>query len=366
MTGYPQRSFNPYSMYQNWGYGYQYPAFSSVQNVPQPVSVPPPNVRLQTPPDTVSFKATEHIQTKPKKEGLSTGAKWGIGALALAGIGTAVYFATRGRGKINLNASQETKIKELISNGKLDEKHAEIFKSIEHLEGDDFIKEAYNRIAKFMGYNKSTCPVLEITSKNSSSSTNVRRIKIDKLGFATKEKQIGAIRHELEHFRQKDIMYRALGKDATLDAMVEPSINKLKYNEQFCIEKLGKKYSELTERELQAYRNQLRTEIDNPENFDILELLLAEKGKISKGSKEYAEAEKLLQATKEYISPTAVVNETLTAELLKKLEKEDPKLLARIHKARNIYRNNYMETEAKRVEGKIIEMYRNFCEAIKG
>lgn len=97
MTGYPQGNFNPYSMYQNWGYGYQYPVFRGVQNVPQPVNIPQPNVNLQTPPDTVSFKATEYIQTKPKKEGLSTGAKWGLGALALAGVGTAIYFATRGR-----------------------------------------------------------------------------------------------------------------------------------------------------------------------------------------------------------------------------------------------------------------------------
>ena len=97
MTGYPQIGFNPYNMYQNWGYGYQYPAFRGVQNVPQPVGVPQPNVNLQTPPDTVSFRATEHIQAKSKKEGLSTGAKWGLGALALAGIGTAVYFATRGK-----------------------------------------------------------------------------------------------------------------------------------------------------------------------------------------------------------------------------------------------------------------------------
>ena len=97
MTGYPQIGFNPYSMYQNWGYGYQYPVFRGVQNAPQPVNIPQPNANLQTPPDTVSFKATEHIQTKPKKEGLSTAAKWGLGALALAGIGTAVYFATRGK-----------------------------------------------------------------------------------------------------------------------------------------------------------------------------------------------------------------------------------------------------------------------------
>ena len=99
MTGYPQVN-NPYSMYQNRGYGYQYPAFRGVQNVPQPANVPQPNVNLQPPPDTVSFKATEHIQTKPKKEGLSTGAKWGLGALALVGIGAIACFATRGRAKI--------------------------------------------------------------------------------------------------------------------------------------------------------------------------------------------------------------------------------------------------------------------------
>ena len=55
MTGYPQVNFNPYNMYQNWGYGYQYPAFRGVQNVPQPVNVPQPNVNLQAPSDTVSF-----------------------------------------------------------------------------------------------------------------------------------------------------------------------------------------------------------------------------------------------------------------------------------------------------------------------
>ena len=40
---------------------------------------------------------TDTLQTKSKKKGLSTGAKWGLGTLALAGIGTAVYFATRGK-----------------------------------------------------------------------------------------------------------------------------------------------------------------------------------------------------------------------------------------------------------------------------
>ena len=35
--------------------------------------------------------------SKPKKEGVSTGTKWGLGVLALAGIGAIAYFATRGK-----------------------------------------------------------------------------------------------------------------------------------------------------------------------------------------------------------------------------------------------------------------------------
>lgn len=300
-----------------------------------------------------------------KKQELSDGAKWGIGLglTALASVG--IYFATRGKGKIKLNANQEAKIKELITNGKLDDKHAEIFKSIEHLEGDEFIKEAYKRIAKSMGYGKLSCPPLEICSRNNSSSTSLRRIRIDKLGFSTKEKQIGAIRHELEHFRQDEIMYRALGKESYLNAMVEKSINKLKYNEQFCVEQLGKKYSELTEQELQTYRNKLKTAFNTSENFDILELLLAEKGKIVKGSAEYTEAEKFYAATLDYITPNAAVNETLTSELIKKLKAENSPIYNAIQKANKIYQNSYLETEARTVEAKIKEMYQHFCDALK-
>ena len=114
MTGYPQVNFNPYNMYQNWGYGYQYPAFRGVQNVPQPVNVPQPNVSLQTPPDTVSFRATEHIQAKPKKEGLSTGAKWciGLGLTALAAGG--IYLLSRGRAKVKPSTLTTEQIAEKI------------------------------------------------------------------------------------------------------------------------------------------------------------------------------------------------------------------------------------------------------------
>lgn len=79
-------------MYQNWGYGYQYPAFKSVHVSLQSVCVPPGNVNLQTPPNTVSFRATEHIQTKPKKEGVSTCAKWAIGICATTALAIGADF----------------------------------------------------------------------------------------------------------------------------------------------------------------------------------------------------------------------------------------------------------------------------------
>ena len=92
MTDYSPINFNPYNLYQNWSNSYQYSAFRGVQNGNELVSVPQPNVNLQTPPDTVSFRATEHIQTKPKKEGLSTGAKVAIGAVIVSSLAIGADF----------------------------------------------------------------------------------------------------------------------------------------------------------------------------------------------------------------------------------------------------------------------------------
>ena len=96
MVDYSVTNYNPYSLYQNSGYGYQYPAFRGATNVLPQVSVPQSNVNVEIPPDTVDFKATEYIQ--PKEEGLSTGAKWaiGIGATTALAVGADFLFC---RGK---------------------------------------------------------------------------------------------------------------------------------------------------------------------------------------------------------------------------------------------------------------------------
>ena len=95
---------NPYLAYlnpqmNNWNnYGYYNPTFMGVQNEPQPISVPQPVVTPQIQPNAVNFKASEQIQ-KPQKEGLSKGAKWGIGLGLTTLVAGGIYIATKGRAK---------------------------------------------------------------------------------------------------------------------------------------------------------------------------------------------------------------------------------------------------------------------------
>ena len=92
MTDLSVTQYNPYNMYQN--YGYSYPTFrsatvsnTSIPNIPQ----------LRQQPDTVSFSANSQIQAETQKKGLSKEAKWGIGAGVALGLGALAYVLTRGK-----------------------------------------------------------------------------------------------------------------------------------------------------------------------------------------------------------------------------------------------------------------------------
>ena len=67
MSDYPSINFNPYNMYNDWSYNYNYSAFRGVQNSSTPFDSQS-NVNLQNPTDTMSFRATEHIKTKQKND----------------------------------------------------------------------------------------------------------------------------------------------------------------------------------------------------------------------------------------------------------------------------------------------------------
>lgn len=67
--------YNPYYMYQN--FGYNYPSYRGT-TIPQNNYNSVPQMTLQ--PDTVSLSANDEIQPEQKGQGLSTGAKVAIGA----------------------------------------------------------------------------------------------------------------------------------------------------------------------------------------------------------------------------------------------------------------------------------------------
>lgn len=82
MSGYSVTNYNPYNVNNNFAFkGVTTNTTSQIKNVPQ----------LTQQPDTVSFS------TKNKKESLSNGAKWGLGALALAGVATLAYVLSKGK-----------------------------------------------------------------------------------------------------------------------------------------------------------------------------------------------------------------------------------------------------------------------------
>ena len=306
------------------------------------------NYNFQTLPDTAELSVENKISSRDgvsKGGKLSTTAKWtiGLGLTTVASLG--IYFATKGKKKINLTSAQEAKIKELISSRKIDEKSVEFFKSIEGLEGEQLIKTAYKNIAKAMGYKK--YPPLKIVTLNSCSSySHGKCITIDKDGFKSKEELIRAIRHEMEHFRQDDLIYRAFGKEAWLDALAEGSINKLKYNDTYCISKFGKKFSELTKAEIESYKLSARETYTKANRIELFDSLLKQKGQIKAGTKEYEEAKEMLQAAKDYVTPSMLADEPLTAEVIKKLKTENPEKYKLMQELNKKYNDNPLEVGA--------------------
>src|SRR5574344_222327 len=316
--------------------------------------------------DTLQTQQQSQIapQNNKSKKGISTTAILGIGLGVLATAVIAIA-ATRGK-KIKLSPTQENKLNELIAAGKLNSENAEIFKSIEHLNGEQFIKKCYQKLTKSMGYSNLSAPDLVIISagKAGCSSANSGKITINTLDFNTKEKQIGAIRHELEHFRQKEMCYRAFGKEAYIDSEVDAIINKYKLCEKICIEKLGKKFSELSEKEIAQLRSDIKKDIGSSIGIDKLELVLSSKGKIPVGTKEYKEAATYLEAKKTYVTPT-MVGEDLTTENLNKLQKENPELHDLIMQFYRQYKDSALETGAVKEEGVIQDMYNAFKSALE-
>lgn len=356
MTDLSVTQYNPYNMYWNYCYNPYYPTFSGA-TIPQNNYNSVPQMTQQ--PDIVSFSASKQIQNETKKQGLSNGEKWGIGTVAVLGLGALAYVLTRGKAKPKIADEAMSKLNGLVSNGKMNKTYLDIFTETHGSEGKNFIQDVYNRLTKAMGYDKHK-PQLNILDGYKSSQSSSNGIKISLKAFPTKEKQIDTIRHELEHFRQHELVYRSFGREAYINAKIEPSITVLKLSDEKCIEKFGKTFKELSTSEIEAYRAKVRTEVES--KLQILEDLLKERGAISSTSAEYAEAEKYLQAMKEYITPTAIWGHE--PGVYTRLKTEAPEQYKLAQDLLRRYNNNALEQGAVREGTKIKDMYKLFIDTI--
>lgn len=90
MTDYSVAQNKPYNTFS---YGYNNPSFKSAL-----ITQKSNNVTSQTQQtDTVSISTKNQVQVEPQKQGLSKGTKWGIGTVAVLGLGALAYVLTRGR-----------------------------------------------------------------------------------------------------------------------------------------------------------------------------------------------------------------------------------------------------------------------------
>ena len=333
-----------------------------VESNPLPARATQPS-QLSYPPDKVEFSATNKIK-KPKDK-MSTGTKsllWGAGLTTLVGLG--LWFTTKGKVKPKpLTEAQTKKLEELVSNGKIDKEYAEIFKNMNGLKFEDRVFNTYTDLAEQMGYRfRSDRPNLKFSTKYSSGGkASTDEITIFMQADSKVSDIFKTMRHELEHFRQDDLVYRSFGEEEYINAQILPMLKRLEVNEAMCIKATGKKYSELTNADIESYKANARKTIKK--RCSKLRSLLERKGKIDINSKEYKEAELYLNAMKEY-ETIFMYDENLTAEAIQKLKQTNPERVSLLQEALKRYENNPLEVGANREGKKFGDMYKLFYEEV--
>ena len=267
--------------------------------------------------------------------------------------------------KVTFSAAQEAKLENLINEGKLDRNYVEIFKELEGYEGKDFVMKAYSLIAKSMGLAEYPDLIIN-TDKHGSNANSDRKITISLIDNETKEEQLGVIRHELEHYRQDIMVYRAFGREDYIDAFVQNYISKLKYCDEYCREYFDKTYPELSEEEIKNFAERVKNEVYPPSSFLKLEYMSKKMGAIQPNTEEYKEAEKYLNGHRNYLTIHMVTkNPPLTIEQIRDIKKNDPEKFKLLQDLMESNLNNELEKGAIREQKKIKEMYNLYKKVIK-
>ena len=361
--------YNPYSFQSRYLIPFQGADSASVQNynaaqytassnIQTPVNTSIPNDIVEI---SDGNKINETSNQEKKKSGLSTAEKaalW-IGIPSLIGLGA--WIISKGKVKPKaLTEKQAKELEQLVSSGKIDKQYAEIFKNMNGLDIDQWLGKTYGKLCDDMGYRFNyDIPEIKISTLHSTGgSSSINTITLNMQGGKTTQAQIlGTLRHELEHFRQKDLVFRAFGQDEYINAELQPILKRLKYNEAHCIEQTGKKYSELTQAEIDKYVERHKDMLIK--DCSKLRSLLERKGKIGVGTSEYKEAERYLNAMKNY-EDLSMYENNLTAESIKEMRNRNPERVKFLQDVYKRYNDNELEVCARREGEKIEKMYELF------
>ena len=249
----------------------------------------------------------------------------------------------------------QANLNKLIASGKISKEYAEIFTQNINKGDTDFIQGCYDDLAKHLGYKK--YPDLAYGLYYGSSSFNPSTITISLEAFTSKSNRIVALRHELEHFRQEELVYRIMGEEKYINAKIKPNILHLEVNDEFCRAKFNKTFSELTEQEVEKYKSYLYEKYKKS-----CEIFKGARIKESKPTpKEIEDAKKYLQAIENYKTPTMILDDT-TPNALRKLAKENPEKYNLLQQFYCSYANNPLERGAVAKGNEMEHMFDRFVE----
>ena len=267
--------------------------------------------------------------------------------------------------KVNFSFAQNVELDKSIKEGKLDKNYVEIFRKLEGCEGNDFIMKAYNLIAKSMGFD--VYPELIINKdKKGSYANSDRKIIISLTDNKTKEEQLGVIRHELEHYRQALMIYKAFGREEYTNSLVQNYITKLKYCDGYCRQYFNKIYPQLSQEEIQEFAERVKREVYPSNSFEKLEYMSKRMQVIQPNTKEYEEAEKYLNAQRDYITINMfVMHPPITTEQIDYIADNEPEKFKALYDALEGNLSNELEKGAIKEQNKIKEMYELYKEIIK-
>jgi hypothetical protein len=152
-------------------------------------------------------------------------------------------------------------------------------------------------------------------------------------------------------------VYRIFGEEMYINAKIEPNLQKLKINEEFCKSKFGKSYSDLTETEIGQFKSDLYTKIK--ESCNVFKE--ARLNNIETTSEEATEAQLYLKAIENYKSPDMVLG-NINLDEVGSLRTTNPKLFKLAQEYCMEYNLNPLEKGAKNKENEIEKMFEAFIE----